>query len=146
MILPLLFALACAPSPLEVVPAQDLSPAQRRVLDAIRAIESGGQERPPDGQGGRHIGPFQISLAYWTDAAGGDASLRNGRYSDCRDRSYAERVVAAYMRRYCLRAWERGDAEVIARTHAGGPRGADRRSTLAYWARVRAILEAGPPR
>ncbi len=146
MVLPLLLALAFAAPLAAVAAAQDLSPAQRRVLEAIRAVESGGQVSPPDGPGGRHIGPYQISLAYWTDAVGKDATLRDGRYSDCHDRAYAERVVAAYMRRYCPRAWERGEAEVIARTHAGGPRGPARRSTLAYWARVRAMLEIDPPR
>ena len=37
-------------------------------------------------------------------------------------------------------AWARVDAEVIARTHNGGPTGAERDTTLGYWKRVQAAL------
>jgi len=113
--------------------------AREGALRAIRIVESGGVPDPPDGDGGRAIGPFQIHRAYWQDAAGADPSL-GGSYEDCRDPGYARRVVEAYMLRWAPNAWTRGDAETIARTHNGGPQGPRRESTLPYWRRVQAVL------
>jgi len=93
----------------------------------------------PDGDDGRSIGPFQICFDYWADAVQFDPSI-GGTYDACRGRAYAERVVRAYMRRYVPRAWEARDAEVIARTHNGGPRGAQREFTRPYWEKVRKEL------
>jgi hypothetical protein len=111
-----------------------------RILDAMRTVESGGRTDPPDGDQGRAIGPYQIHRAYWRDAVTFEPSL-GGRYGDCRDRRYAERVIDAYMRRWVPGAWAAGDAEVIARTHNGGPDGAARAATLPYWQRIRTLLE-----
>lgn len=111
----------------------------REILDAIRHVESGGMDNPPDGDGGRAIGPYQIHFVYWLDAQGGDASL-GGVYEDCRDRDYAEKVIAAYMARHARDAWEHGDAETIARVHNGGPTGPQKDATLGYWRRVKARL------
>lgn len=108
---------------------------QQDILDAIREVESGGREQPPDGDQGQAIGPFQIHRAYWVDAVASEPSL-GGVYDDCRKRAYAEKVVAAYMRLYARRAWDRGRAEVIARIHNGGPRGDRIAATLGYWRRV----------
>jgi hypothetical protein len=105
------------------------------ILEAIRQVESGGRDNPPDGDDGRAIGPYQIHFVYWLDAKGGDAAL-GGTYEDCRDRAYAERVILAYMRRYAADALSRGDAETIARVHNGGPMGPDKHATLGYWQRV----------
>jgi Destabilase len=106
------------------------------IFAAIRMVESSGRDAPPDGDGGRAIGPYQIHRIYWAD------SRVEGDYQDCRRREYAERVIRAYMRRYVRGAWERRDAEVIARTHNGGPRGREKRATDGYWSRVRARLIA----
>lgn len=113
--------------------------ARGAILDAIRQVESSGREHPPDGDGGLAIGPYQIHRVYWLDATSAEPAL-GGTYEDCRRRDYAERIVAAYMRRYAPEAWARGDAEVIARIHNGGPRGHQRDATLRYWHRVRAHL------
>ena len=112
---------------------------QRLMLDAIRHVESGGLDPVPDGDGGRAIGPYQIHRAYWTDAHAFDPTL-GGSYQDCRKRHYAERVVAAYMRRYARAAWAAGDAQTIARIHNGGPRGHKKNATKGYWRRVQARL------
>ena len=114
---------------------------RQRILEAIQVVETGGLNRPtyPDGDGGLSIGPLQISRLYWLDALRFDRSI-GGSYQDCRELAYARRVVRAYMRRYVPEAWGRADAEVIARTHNGGPRGAAKRSTLRYWDKVRAAL------
>jgi destabilase len=117
--------------------------AERAILDAIRQVECRGQDNCPDGDGGRSIGPYQISLKYYRDAVEFDPRI-GGDYQDCRNRAFAERVVRAYMLRYAPEAWKSGDAEVIARTHNGGPRGASSPATIKYWERVKRALDAPP--
>ena len=104
------------------------------ILEALRQVESSGRDAPPDGDDGRAIGPYQIHESYWRDSG------VPGEYQRCRDRRYAERVVAAYMRRYVPRAWATRDAEVIARTHNGGPLGRAKSGTWRYWLRVQEEL------
>jgi hypothetical protein len=110
-----------------------------QVLAAIRFVESSDRLDPPDGDGGKAIGPFQIHEVYWRDALRAEPEL-GGHYQDCRRLAYARAVVAAYMRHHAARAWHDGDAEVIARIHNGGPGGASKAATLGYWRRVRARL------
>jgi hypothetical protein len=112
---------------------------QGEILDAIRSVESGGRATPPDGDDGKAIGPYQIHEVYWRDAIAWNPAL-GGNYQDCRQREYAERVIDAYMQRWVRDAWERGDAEVIARVHNGGPTGHRRPTTIRYWQRVSARL------
>ena len=116
--------------------------SERQILDAIRQVESGGDDDCPDGDRGRSIGPYQIQRAYWQDATEFDPSIEGGTYQDCRKREYAEKVIRAYMRRYIKAEWERLSAEQIARTHNGGPKGASRKSTIAYWKKVKSKLKA----
>ena len=112
---------------------------QKRILEAICSVESQGREDCPDGDGGLAIGPYQIFLTYWYEAVEFDPSI-GGSYWDCKKRSYAQKVVQAYMRRHVPVAWKNADAEVIARTHNGGPRGASIGATLPYWDKVKGIL------
>lgn len=115
--------------------ASDLRP----LLDAIRMVESGGQQNPRDGDGGRAIGPYQIWRVYWLD------SKVEGKYEQCRDREYAERVMLAYWKRYCPKALATDDWETLARVHNGGPRGAEKAATLKYWAKVKKHLKKERP-
>jgi hypothetical protein len=108
------------------------------ILAAIRSTETGGQQDEGSGaigDGGRAIGPYQIHRAYFIDAG------VEGRYEDCRDGEFSRRVVIAYWRRWCPDALERCDAEVLARVHNGGPRGASKCQTLRYWRKVERRLE-----
>ena len=119
----------------------------RQTLDAIRQVETGGE--PNDGIGavgdnGNAIGPYQIWKVYHTDAAERDSTLTD--YRRCLlSKEYSERVVRAYMHRYARAALLRleagtgtlADVERISRIHNGGPRGASKDSTLAYWRKVR---------
>jgi len=112
---------------------------QQMVLDAIRQVESSGMDDPPDGDGGAAIGPFQIHRGYWQDAVLQDPSLgpdQGYRYEDCHDRFYAQLIVKAYMQRWVPKAWAQAHAEVIARTHNGGPDGAREQATQKYWLKV----------
>ena len=113
---------------------------RRMILDAIRTVERGGDPDPPAGDGGRALGPYQIHREYWADAVAFEPGL-GGSYEDVRRVAYAERVIDAYMRRHAPDAWSAGDAETIARIHNGGPRGAERASTLGYWRKVKSLLD-----
>ena len=97
----------------------------RRILDTLRAVETGG-ERDPDravGDGGKALGAYQVWRVYWVDACEYDPSLRARGYQAVTDREYAERVVIAYLSRYA-RDWS---IDTIARIHNGGPAGATKR-------------------
>jgi hypothetical protein len=110
-----------------------MRPTTDEILAAIRSVESGGCKdggRHATGDGGRAIGPYQIHRRYWLDAR------LPGRFEDCRDPEYARRTVLAYWKRWCPAALERGDAEVLARVHNGGPDGAREACTLGFWRRV----------
>jgi hypothetical protein len=113
--------------------------SKAEILDAIRMVESGNRPYPPDGDGGRAIGPYQIHRRYWQDALDADPSL-GGSYEQCREEPYARAVVDAYMRRWANEAWRTGHAETIARIHNGGPNGHRKETTLRYWGRVEARL------
>ena len=110
----------------------------RPLFDAIRQVESSGRANPPDGDGGKAIGPYQIWRVYWIDAR-----MPDGTYEDCRNSAYAERVMLRYWQRYCPAALTAGDWQTLARVHNGGPRGASKKATLAYWHRVKAKMEEG---
>lgn len=110
----------------------------RPLLDAIRHVESGGDDRAVGDQG-RSIGPYQIQQAYWRDARSWCRGLR-GAYTDCYARDYAERCIVAYWHRYCRRALRNGDLEQLARVHNGGPQGHRKAATDPYWAKVKAQI------
>lgn len=115
-----------------VPPPADLD--TRTMLNAIRAVETGGHRDPANavGDGGRALGPYQIHRAYWIDATERHPELRALGYQSVRDQAIAERVVLAYLTRYAP-AW---DLETVARIHNGGPRGHRKPATIGYAARV----------
>ena len=119
-------------------------PNLRPLLDAICWVESRGRANAV-GDGGRSIGPYQIQRAYWQDAVSHIPAI-GGRYEDVRDRRYAEAIILSYWDRYAREALRRGDYEVLARVHNGGPRGHRKAATLAYWYRVRRALQTQPRR
>ncbi|HWL92577.1 MAG TPA: hypothetical protein VNT79_03500 [Phycisphaerae bacterium] len=104
------------------------------LMTAIRTVETNGRSDVV-GDGGRAIGPYQIHYGYWKDSG------VKGRWEQCRNRPYAERVMRAYWRRYCPKALASGDWRTLARVHNGGPRGHLRGTTYKYWSRVCAKLK-----
>lgn len=112
----------------------------RPLLDAIRRVESGGENSPNAavGDNGKSLGAYQISVAYWRDAVEYDPSLiSNGEtYEDVKNPQYAERVILAYWHRYA-KTWS---YQELARLHNGGPTGPSKKSTLRYWKRIREVL------
>lgn len=106
--------------------------SDRSLLNALRAVESGSRANPPDGDGGRSIGPYQIMRGYWQDSG------VPGDYRQCRERAYSERVIRAYWRRYC----PRGTDEQKARCHNSGSNWRRKyKATNAYWSKVKRQLE-----
>jgi len=106
-----------------------------RLLDAIEQVESGGRTNVV-GDNGKAIGPMQIHRVYWKDAVEHDPSI-GGSYSDCKDPTYARRIVRAYMDRYAPKG---ASDEVLARIHNGGPKGHRKAATEKYWVKVRKRL------
>ncbi len=104
------------------------------ILDAIWFLESSrATGRVPVGSYGE-VGPLQITQAYLTD------SRVQGTLEDCNGLDFSKLVVEEYMKRWVPEAWEAGDAQVVLRTHNGGPRGASKKATLKYWERGRTVL------
>lgn len=118
----------------------NLTDRQAKIIDALWQIESSRRVGPVVGDNGNALGPLQIWEAYWLDATRFDPGL-GGEYVDVADLFYAVAVTQRYMERYAGEAWRVGNAEVIARTHNGGPTGPQRVSTLGYWDKVRDELE-----
>ena len=106
------------------------------VLTAIRAVESNNNPNAV-GDSGNAIGVYQIWEVYWKDAT--ERSGIGGKYRDCFDPDYADRIVRAYMDRYATekRLGRPVTMEDIARIHNGGPNGYKKKSTLKYWSKVK---------
>jgi hypothetical protein len=100
---------------------------------ALHLVETSGRTGPILGDGGRALGPLQIHRGYHKDS--GIA----GDYSRCSDLAYSRRVVSAYLKHYAPKAWRNGDVATLARVHNGGPKGASKRATLTYAAKVRRL-------
>ena len=105
----------------------------RQLLNAIRQVETGGDSDPANavGDGGRSLGPYQITRAYWRDSG------VPGQYQWVRNKAYAERVMIAYWQRHCPSALARHDWLTLARVHNGGPNGPWEWRTISYWRRAR---------
>jgi hypothetical protein len=109
--------------------------ADARLLDALRQVESHGNDRAV-GDNGKAIGPYQIWHSYWKDAVEFDKTL-GGSYEDCYKPDYARRVVIAYLSRY---APKNASYEQLARIHNGGPKGDKNNKTIKYWNKVKKEL------
>ena len=110
-------------------------------LSALRIVESGGDDNAV-GDGGKAIGPYQIWKIYWKDALEFDPTI-GGKYEDCFDRQYAERVVRSYLTRYANenRLGRIPNYKDMSRIHNGGPNGHKKTSTLKYWEKVKRELD-----
>ena len=112
-----------------------------KLLHAIMMVESGGDPNVV-GDNGKAIGPYQIHRVYWLDAVEFDKSI-GGKYADCKNKAYAEKVVRAYWKRY---ATERRIGRPVtdadrARIHNGGPNGFKKAAPRPYWEKVKKRLK-----
>ena len=128
-------------APMLIAEAQYDVSKQDQFFDAIWAVESSRRENPPDGDGGKAIGPYQIHESYFKDAKESNPTEIDFEYQDCRDKDCAEAVIRVYMLRYARKAWENHDFQTLARIHNGGPKGHTKKSTLPYWYKVRKVLK-----
>ena len=105
----------------------------RRLLDAIRRVESADDDRAV-GDGGRSVGPYQCGLAAFLEGGGRREDYPRLAY----DRRATERVMLRYWQRYGAttdedraRLWNVGPAWRT-RARAAGER---------YWQRVKAVMK-----
>lgn len=131
--IPLVFCILVARSAVEI-------DSLASFFTALRSVETGGMAQPQDavGDGGRSIGPYQISHAYWVDSG------VSGEWMLCKDRAYAEAVMLAFWKRYCPEALRLKDFETLARVHNGGPRGHRKAATISYWQKIQVRLTQKP--
>lgn len=110
----------------------------RPFLDALAQVESQGKD-DAIGDGGKAIGRMQVWKVYWQDALAKCPKI-GGSYQDCKTKTYAERIVVAYLLRYAPNAVASKDWQKLARIHNGGPKGATKAATRGYWVKVRKAL------
>ena len=125
----------------QTISLRDLDAARanlRPFLDALAQVESGGKD-DAIGDGGKAIGRMQVWEIYWRDAMAKCPKI-GGEYKDCTTKTYAERIVVAYLLRYAAKAVADKDWQTLARIHNGGPRGATKAATRKYWVKVRKAL------
>jgi hypothetical protein len=106
-----------------------------QLLDAMYTVEST-RGRILVGDEGKAIGPYQIWKAYWQDAVEFDKTI-GGKYEDCMNKAYAEKIVRAYWKRYAPKG---ATIEQLARIHNGGPRGHLNANTIKYWNKIKKEL------
>ena len=107
--------------------------AGRRLFDAIRQVESAGNDKAI-GDGGRSLGPYQMGLAAWLDSGGVAAAYRGAAFN----RASTEAAMLRYWKRYAAvtdeqkaKCWNVGPRW---RTRALGA--GDR-----YWGRVKEAMQ-----
>lgn len=103
------------------------------LLAAIIAIESGGNDLAVGRRG--EIGALQVRPCVVRDV--NRIHGTHYRIADMRRREHAVRVCVLYVEHYAPGA---GD-EAQARVWNGGPKGAQRNSTVRYWVRVRKAMK-----
>ena len=113
-------------------------------------METGGCKDPlnAEGDGGRSLGPYQISERYFNDAVKQNPSLLDGGRSYANvigpgSDAYSRDVMQGYMDQYATesRLGHMPTDEDIARIHNGGPNGYKNPNTNKYWVKVNSNLD-----
>ena len=116
----------------------------RSLLDKIAYVESRGDPSAFNSGSGAY-GMYQIRMPYLSDA--NEAMGTDYTLDDMLDPEKAELVVRAYLTKWGSKFAERHGRlptdEELARMHNGGPRGAERQSTLKYAELFRDAPEGG---
>lgn len=118
-------------SPYPVLPLPAQCYTVDTLLDAMYAVESN-RGKITVGDNGKAIGPYQIWREYWQDAVEWDKTI-GGKYEDCMNKAYSEKIIRAYWARYAPKS---ATIEQLARIHNGGPKGHTRTATLKYWKKI----------
>ena len=105
------------------------------LISALMIVESSGNDQAI-GDNGRAIGPLQIHRSVVLDVNRITGS--NYRHQDMTNRAQARAVCEAYLRHYGKGC----STEQLARKwNGGGPSGDKKKSTEAYWAKVKKHLK-----
>ena len=112
---------------------EHVTSAARRLFDAIRQVESGGDDRAL-GDGERSKGPYQCGRLAWADGGGDPDDYDRLVWN----RAACERVMVGYWRRYGATT-----DEARCRLWNGGPRWREKPATAEYWRRVKARMQCG---
>ena len=111
-------------------------PTERQLLDAIRAVESGGDVSGKAVGDAGELGPYQIKRAAWSDAV--EWGKVGWNYAELVwSAPHCEQVARWYWARY-----RAVTPEHRARLWNGGPDWRTDPDTIVYWARVEAALPA----
>jgi len=101
------------------------------LIERIWTVESDRRLAPPDGDGGRAIGPLQIHQCVLDDV-----NRKFGMRFTCADLHDIEK--AKIVARMYIEMWmERHREEIAARIFKGGPRGWNSETTDEYWKKIR---------
>ena len=103
-----------------------------RFFKAIHSVESGGRFGAIIGDNGQALGPLQIHKRCWID------SKVKGKYMQCADFNYSVKVMEGYLKRYCPKAVQENNFEIMARTWNGGP---SQKGTDGYWKKVKQAID-----
>ena len=103
------------------------------LIAAMIAVESGGNDRAV-GDHGRAIGPLQIHVSVVEDV--NRIHGTHYQHKQMTNRAAAMQVCVLYIEHYA-----RGQSpEVQARIWNGGPKGALKKATIGYWAKVKKAM------
>ena len=91
---------------------------------------------------------YQLTISYVVDV--NNIRINKGQswfyFIDCADRAKSKRMMLTYWRHYGEQyrrtTGKNPTAEVLARIHNGGPDGWRKESTLKYWHKVKAVMDA----
>ena len=101
------------------------------LLAAMRSVETDNAADPPLGDHGHARGPFQIHEDFWEDSG------IVGRWQDCDDVAYSERVIVAYWQRYESTAYSHADNQTLALLFHYGPGFRRQGDPDNYWSKIR---------
>ncbi len=111
---------------------ESVSIGQRRLCDAIRQVESGGNDRAV-GDAGASVGPYQCGIAAWIDGGGKAADYPRLAY----DRAATEKVMIRYWARYGAKT----DEERARCWNSGSRWKSKYHLTNNYWEKVKQEIE-----
>jgi len=103
------------------------------LIRMIWVVESKCQYNPPDGDGGRAVGPLQLHTAAVDDV--NFFCNQNFSYEDRRDPEKAKQIARLYIA-YWLDCHKK---EIACRIFNGGPLGWRKTSTDAYWGKIQGV-------
>lgn len=120
--------------------SNEIIPIPAKFLHTIGAVESNNDDSAV-GDKGKARGRYQIWQICFKDAQIYDKSLANIPYSAVTNQIIANKVLTAYLNKYCQKEIKQNNFEVMARTWNGGPDGKNKLNTIKYWEKVKNLID-----